>query len=199
MKMNPEKDDAFLASIARSLSRWTSVEFLLGWLFTVLADIENQKKARAVFDGIISLEIRLSIIDRLMAFEEIDELEAEMWARLSARISKLYKKRHELAHFGLGGSGPDETAKPEIVPFQTFDTFVSGTGRHLNREQIIERGEKFLELCGPLMWFITRAAHRRKPESPPPTGEEPPLVARLRELATRTLAEREQRPPPPSE
>src|SRR5687767_6446361 len=117
------EDKNLLAAVAKALSVWTWVEFQLGLLFHVLAELKDSNRARAIFDGIISFEVRLSILDRLMALEKVDETEAEMWNRLSAKLSKFYKKRHELAHFGLGF----RNELPCITPFMTFEKMLKDT------------------------------------------------------------------------
>jgi hypothetical protein len=124
-----------------------------------------------------------------MQHEAIYGLESEMWAKLSAKLSRSYKKRHELAHFSINF---DAAEKPVISPFLTDSKLISGTVRHLTLEQIRERSQKFIELHMAVAWFSQRAFWRRaQPDKDPPQDSpEPQLVTRLRALATQSLEER---------
>src|SRR5690242_15628672 len=89
-------------NIGMALSTWSAVEIILSDLFANMVEMKNGNKAHALFATIISFETRLQVLDRLMTYEGVDPVEMEMWARMSARLSRYYKKRHELAHFGIG-------------------------------------------------------------------------------------------------
>jgi len=147
-----------LSGVGGALANWSMVELQMGLLFTILSDIPDRDKAVAIFDGVISFDTRLAILDRLMRFEtDLSETEAEMWTRLSQRLSKFYKKRHELAHFSLSESG----GKLAIAPFLTYEKLFNKSVRYLSVEQVAERGEKFTELESALSWFMVRVCQRR--------------------------------------
>jgi hypothetical protein len=176
-----------VAHVGLALSVWSQVEMTMTYLFSLISGMEG-RKAIAMFDGIISFEVRLSILDTMMGFEKVDEVEAEMWQRMSSRLTKAYKKRHELAHFRLIGS--DEGLA--ISPFLTHHKLLANTQKTLSRAQIKERNHRFFAIDQALTWFIDQADRRRSPNG---TGlrlfdEEPPYVAQLRALAIQTLEER---------
>ena len=159
---------------------------------SVLSDIPDQDKSQAVFDTIISFETRLALCDRLMAFEDADEVEAEMWSRMSAKLLKKYKKRHELAHFSIV---PFYNGKAAISPFFTGDKFRTETARYLTIDQIKERSRDFIDLHMAVFWFKNKAFFRRFPKARADQGRatpEPDLVQRLRELAIQNLAKQQQ-------
>jgi hypothetical protein len=184
--------DHLLQAVGKALHNWSLVEIQLATLFAHLSDIPDQKKAHAAFSAILSFEARLAVCDRLMLLEEVDELHLEMWAKMFARLSKFYKKRHELAHFSLHHTHKDE---PVISPFYTWEKFMFDKVRELTFEQINERAEKFLGLHMALFWFHSLAFRRRvRPTiSHEPDRAGPPLVFQLRELAIQSLEERKQR------
>lgn len=183
---------ALLTAVGKALADWSGVELQMCSLFQGVSDLPDLDKSRAIFDGVISFEVRLAILDRAMAFEKTDQVETEMWQRMSARLTKFYKKRHELAHFALMSDGE----RSAISPFLTLDQWTKGAHRHLDLHQIKERDAKFGEIFNAMGWFIGRAKQRRNiPLSGhEPIDPEPPLVPRLRDLANQILEER-QRPP----
>lgn len=183
-----------MALVGLSLSTWSQVERSLTHAFAVVSGMEA-RKAIAMFDSVISLEIRLAMLDRLMQFETHDEVEAEMWERLSVRITKSYKKRHELAHFTIATNLKGEWG---VSPFLTFDKMFDPARTVLTQEVIRERHQRFFLVSEAIDWFKDRALVRRgqPPEGPLRESAEPQLVPQLRELAARTLEERKLRPRP---
>ena len=71
-------------------------------------------KQHEVFGSIISFEVRLAICSRFMAPSSLEEVEQRIWRKMSARLSKFYKKRHEIAHFAIGRL---QTAKAPSILF----------------------------------------------------------------------------------
>lgn len=182
-----------LALVGLALSTWSQVERAMTELFSVISGMDR-KRAAILFDGIINFETRLSILDRMMALEPVDEMEAETWTRLSKRLGRFYKKRHELAHFALGCNDKGEWT---VSPFLTFETIIFNEDqrKHLTTAVVSERNGKFVELALTIDWFTAQAVRRR-----PQSGiglerqiSEPPLVARLRELAAQTLEDNRRR------
>ncbi|MET2825864.1 hypothetical protein [Mesorhizobium shangrilense] len=174
------------------MSNWSLVEFQLANLFAAAADIKNQRRAYTIFDVIISFDTRLAICDSLMSLEEIDEIESTMWTQLSAKLSKSYKKRHELAHFSAKYDDAGD-ACIGITPFSNWTKFATGTGKTLTLLDIQERSKKFIDLHMAVGWFAVRAFFRHT-GSPPPDQPEPALVPQLRALAIQRI-EAKTRPP----
>jgi hypothetical protein len=186
-------NDSVLRSVGAALHNWSLVELQLSSLFATISNTMEQSRAHALFAAILSFDARLAVCDRLMRFETLSELDREMWVKMSARISKYYKKRHELAHFTLDYT----TNVARISPFYTQDKFISETERYLTEDEIRSRSNKFVEIHMAVGWFNTQAFLRRQSGArklpPEPSPEEPILVPRLRELATLSLEERKQR------
>jgi hypothetical protein len=151
---------AVFTNLGVALSTWGQVEINLTGVFVQISEMKNVRKAIALFDGIINFELRLMILDRMMAHEAVDEVEREMWNRFSARLSKAYKKRHELAHFSLVGNQQHELC---ISPFLSIDKlYEAGDGhvKSLTARQIQVRGARFIELANGVHWFMSQAARR---------------------------------------
>jgi hypothetical protein len=182
-------------NIGKALSTWSMVEMGLAKVFSNISTICDSHRAYALFDSIINFDARLAVVDRLMTLEQVDEVEAEMWKRMSVRLGKFYSKRHELAHFTLG---LDRAENPILLPFTTIDKMLHPQGqKQLTVAQVKERSKKFVELQAALNWFAWQALMRQGPlpEGVPwPQLPEPPLVVQLRGLAIQILEERKQRP-----
>jgi len=155
----------------------------MGFLFLLASTIRDAFLAGAIFDSVVAFEGRLAILDATFNNSQVvTNEERDIWIALSARLRKLYKKRHEVAHFTV--MDPDLMSATAINPFLTFNQVVRETTRELTIHQIVERTAKFSEAEDAVVWFTQRIRPRVRPEeSPPQQGEEPPLIARIRELA----------------
>ena len=187
--VSAEEGDELFSAIAVALMKWTRVELNVNLVFGLLCRIPDNRRVGAITDGIVSFPIRLSLCDRLMALEGLPELETEMWTRLSAKISKHYKKRHEIAHFNILATPRDNgLAKPMLSPFFSYEKWMTQTAKYLSLDQVIERGEAFEELASAVYWFLTLIAHGITPEQyPKPSSEEPPLIPHIRGSAAQIL------------
>lgn len=188
-------DTDLLTAIGRALAEWSLVEINLCQFFCSIAESKNDRKAVAIFDSIISFEVRISVCDRLMEMEDAPELDKEIWRKLSRRISKAYKKkRHPLAHFSIIYYN---IGTVHILPFLTNEKIQTGNVRTISLEEINFSAEHFTDLIWALGWFTDRALarHSRRKKDRERHIEEPRYVAQLRELATLSL--QGSRPPPP--
>ena len=181
-------DDAILRAVGAALHNWSLVELALASAFGKLLGLTMH--SQRIFGTIISFDTRVAICDQIAAANVADELDREIWAKISARLLKLYKKRHEVAHFTLGRRG----SEPIIRPFLTLNK-ITETVPGLDLRQINERSAKFGALMKALDWYGDYVVLRRIGNQPTRLAalQEPPLVAQLRELATRSLAERKER------
>lgn len=182
-------NDAILRAVGGALSNWSLVELDLATLF---ANLSKAPRAHIIFGAIISFEARLAVCDKLVAADIPDELDRELWVKLSGRLSKYYKKRHELAHFSVS---VDDKEGWVIKPFLTTDKIFTDRTTSLTLAQIKERSAKFLDLHSAVGWFATYAVLQRvgKQERRIKALQEPPLVAQLRALAIQSLEERKAR------
>lgn len=186
-----------LSAIAGALAAWSKVEMKLALLFGIISTIPDRAKANAVFDAVVSFDARLAICDRLMPLQQFSELELEMWARMSAKLRKSYKKRHEVAHFTLGFDdiAKDGFNKPLIMPYFTWEKWLSRNAPTLDRSQVEERLQKFTEIEAAVQWFALLAIAIEKPtELHELEHEEPPLIPHIRALAVQILEERKKPP-----
>src|SRR6185312_15982290 len=155
------------------------------------------RKAHAVFNTIISLETRLDVIDALMAEEGLTPLELETWNRCSLRLRKLYKRRHGLAHFSVVYSIESRDQVGHLIsPFWTFASALAGEHQILDKPQIDERTDHFLEMVGAISHFHSEARRRRGQQQGNPTPIAP-IVARFQASAAQILAELERKQPKP--
>lgn len=185
-----------LFEVGRGLHAWSLVEMELADLFHCIVGWTNANP-HVLFNAVINFDTRVVLCDRAMKFAHFDPVEREIWDKLSARLTKFYKKRHELAHFTLGKTDKESV----IYPFLTTANIGDENLSRLTAKQIRERISKFVELRDALNWFGELMPRTRMPQQRPflQPLEEPPLVARLRELVTRSLEERKQQPPPEPE
>lgn len=177
-----------LYEVGRGLHCWSLVEMALADLFQAMVGYPNANP-HALFNAVINFDTRLTLCDKAMEFADLDPVEREMWIKLSAKLTKFYKRRHEIAHFSVGKEGV-------ILPFVTTANWQDKNRTKLNAGQIRERAFKFLELEMALKWFAdlmprTRMPLQRQHLQP---HEEPPPVVRLRALAVQSLEERESPP-----
>lgn len=179
-----------MTAVGSSLHTWSLVELQMAIFFAELMGFDNDRRSHAIFGAIVSFEVRLAICDRLVALQPLSELDQELWSRVSSKLRVLYKKRHAIAHFTVS------TDNVEIRPFLTTEKLRTGEGiSTLNIAQILERSKKFIELRESLRWFgtyiiLTRTGHQERRLA---ALEEPPPIARFRELASLNLAKRERR------
>jgi hypothetical protein len=193
-KMSDDEKN-LLACVGQALGNWSAIELQLAIVFGHASQMPKEK-ARALFDGIISFDIRMSILDTIMALEQVDEIEAEMWRRMSARLTRLYKKRHEVAHF-IVINDPDAL---KIGPFVSYDKIHRGAVKRLTIAEISARSKKFAQQVHLVSWFALRALERHTPggiglQLAPATH---PNAIPLRDLAIRTLEGRRSQPRQPA-
>jgi hypothetical protein len=192
--VSADEANALMSAVGHALADWTRVELNVNLLFGLISRIPDQRRLGAVTDGIVAFPIRLSLCNRLMELEELPELELEMWARLSAKITKFYRKRHEIAHFNIMATPRKKKgslAEPQISPFFSYEKWLTQKADYLSLKQVKERGSKFTEIADAVNWFLPMIAHRMQPEEfPEPDGEEPILIPHIRASASRSLEER---------
>ena len=183
----PNQFDEVLRAVGHALSVWSAVELELSDLFTALADPMPEDRACGIFDAVVSLEIRLTLVDKLMELEGLPDVEACMWGKISDRITKAYKKRrHPLAHFTL--VSPD-ARNLGIAPFLTNDKIRSKDYKILKTLDIDASKAHFSKLAEGITWFKNQVrARRRFGTGTPPFGADPPLIAEMRLLAAESLA-----------
>lgn len=81
---------------------------------------------------------------------------------LSKRVKKLYKKRHEVAHFLTVGRGEPGKSPVLIRPFFTWSKFLSNERAELNSKQLSEKAQKFRELSHRIQRYVQHVGALRK-------------------------------------
>jgi len=177
--------EELFSAIGGALHQWSGVEFALSGLFEIISGIPSPKKSNAVFDTIISFEVRVDIIDSLMTFETFSDLDRETWNKFAPKLKKKYKKRHEIAHFTILPNA--EVAA--LSPFYTFGTELRDEVKTLSSKEIRDRKESFAGFHQAVNWFKYEAMKRRRliEDNPIPM---PQPVVRCRESAALLLEER---------
>jgi hypothetical protein len=177
--------EGLMASVGIALHGWAQTEVGLGALFTLVSGIPNVRQAGAIFDSIVDFRSRLAMLDAAFAHSNATTAdEQELWVCVTARLRKLYKRRHEIAHFGI--ADPDLLAAQRISPFFTMNKFVEETQRYLTVAQILHRSSQFGDAGAAIYWFNRHISERVRPEKPfPGPDEEPLLIVRIRELLRR--------------
>jgi hypothetical protein len=172
-----------MAQVGITLNAWNQVENTLGLLFKSVSQIADAKKAGSIFDAIVSFDSRLKALDAAIASSDyISEENREIWSVLSARLRRLYKKRHEVAHFTI----PHDsfTTGDRISPYFTWNKHQKNTAKYLTIAQLHERSNKFTAACQAVSWFTVRASgdarvHPASVEYPP---EGPVLIQHIKKL-----------------
>lgn len=193
------REDLSIA-IVDALAAWGAVEVELAMLFVILAGFSRPSKTSVfsrtghlIFDTIISFDTRMDIVDALTKDGQFSELEQETWNRCSIRLRKLYKRRHELAHFIFNAKiNDDGSLAYHISPFFTFSAAMRSDLSTLDVPRIIERKEHFAEMVKALSYFarfaLDKNGHAEGIRLP-----EPPIVSRFRISASQILEERQTR------
>jgi hypothetical protein len=185
----PKKYAALMAEVGNTLNSWSTVETGMGLLFNSLTGPANINKSYAIFDAVVSFEVRVAVLDAAIELEPLfTEEEREVWACLSARLRKLYKKRHEVAHFTIKEKLDPQNASA-ISPFFSWNKELRSTAKFLTAAQIRERADKFDQAALAVTWFNgilqPRVIPPKAPTQPLPI---PALIVRIRELLSQKKA-----------
>lgn len=132
--------------VGRCLGMWSSVERSLTLLFLCLHDkIDEPFPLVKVFNGVVSFEVRLSMINLAVQHDErTTEKFRTQWNALFNKLSKSYRKRHEIAHFTIITDHTESTSPKTTL--QPFYTAFSPPGIGLSAKDLIERERSFLSL-----------------------------------------------------
>jgi len=138
---------------------------------------------RAAFEAVISLEVRLAMMCAYVAADtSLRDSYLPHIKSLSSRVFKMYKKRHELAHFMIVGREGKNGKRTLIRPFFTVDAYSQKKGSELDAEQIAERAHNFEALAQRIKRHVQHVGALKKlppkhyvqagDKAFPPLGEE---------------------------
>jgi hypothetical protein len=183
-----------MAAVGTALHGWSLVESAMGILFSAASCIPGNKRAGAIFDTILSFEIRLAVLNTAVEWSDhLADDERELWICLSRRLRSLYKKRHAIAHFGVSSS-EDMFSGRRISPFFSWHKHNMKSEKYLTIMEIYARSNKFGEASNAVGWFVNLVQHRTLPaQSRPRLDEEPELILHIRESLSRS--QEAQQPP----
>jgi hypothetical protein len=184
-----------MSNIGSALNAWSLVETGMGLVFYSVSGISSPPKAGAIYDAIVAFEGRLAMIDAAIQSDDhlITSDEKEWWPCFSAKLRKLYKKRHQVAHFSVI---PDQSWSA-ISPYFTWNKAAQNAAKWLTVPQIKELSDRFEEAGSAITWFNGVLQQRMlPPERRTPQPAEPPLIARMRDSAVQKKAA--QKPPRPA-
>lgn len=146
------------SAIGRCLHTWSSVELEVSNLYMALHERRRDEYGhpiRASFETVISLEIRTAMIRAFVAAHpKLENAYLPHVTALCARVMKLYKKRHDVAHFMLVVHAEKEPHYAVIRPFFTMDSFTKQRGAELTVTQIQDRVTSFIEMRTRLIRHI---------------------------------------------
>ena len=185
MSNQPSKFQILMAQVGATLHAWNQVESAMGLVFLATSGISNFLKAGSIFDSVISFEARIAVLDAAVTHDEkLSADEKEVWLCLSAKLRKLYKKRHEVAHFSL--LSEDMRDGERILPYFTWNKHARNSTKHLTLAQLAERSAKFTAASEAVTWQSTL----RRQKDLPPRANEPPtptpqMILHIRELLAR--------------
>jgi hypothetical protein len=171
-----------MSAVGTTLHAWSQVESGISQLFWHVSGT-SLHKAEAIFDTVVSFETRIAVLDAVVACEDtLSEDEKEVWTSLSVRLRKLYKKRHEVAHFGVA-SPEDFVSGTRIAPFFTWGKERQKANKYLTHDQIMVRANLFTAAARAVGWFGQLMMRKKLPLLPDaPPLQEPELIVRIREL-----------------
>ncbi|KCZ57882.1 hypothetical protein HY36_11945 [Hyphomonas atlantica] len=157
---NLHDDDQLLLEVGRCLDVWSVVELNLAAIFSYLyvptCEPPHARVAiRAPFDAVVSFDARLTMLDTAVVNSPIaNSLVRERWPALSNRLSKKYKKRHEVAHFSITRTkNPDAPAT--LQPFSTFTAHYHEQARTpLTLANLIQRRDSFCRLADETAAYV---------------------------------------------
>lgn len=155
-----------LIGVGECLNTWSNVELELANLYMIIHSVKRddyRHPIRASFEAVISLEVRLAMLN---AFIEADETISTDYLRhfkpLRTKIVKLYRKRHEVAHFSIVGRNRSSGFTLAIRPFFTWNDFIREKGAELNAAQLSERAKKFSGLADRIRHHIQHVGALRR-------------------------------------
>lgn len=139
-------------AVGECLHAWGNVETDITHLFMLLHGHSwnvFDHPLRAAFEAVISFEARLSMIRATISADHtISSDYSAHFHTLQSKLTKSYRKRHEVAHFVLIGRGSTNSPVQShaIRPFFNWNDFTNNVGPELNLKQIQERRKSFFDL-----------------------------------------------------
>ena len=175
--------------VGNCIMSWAGVEHSLCLLFMSLMKLPIEN-AVAIWDSIVSLEAKLSMLNVVVRQNTTDTDILPIWDKIFVRISKKYRKRHEIAHGCIMVINDERIV---FVPYGTMTSIFDSAGRRLSADQIAQRNKSFHELGRAIEW-ITTSVPLRRDNAVAALPEAPDLVRQLQTLIAQTPVGM---PPPP--
>jgi hypothetical protein len=146
--------EGILNRVGHCLQAWSGVEMNMGNLFLSLHDAlrPNNSLLRSVFDGIISFEARLSMLQLSVTHDRRHApVFVEKWNALYNKLQKSVRKRNEIAHFSVSVE-TQECREAKLYPF--WQTPGAKGRAPLTAENLKEREQSFLDLSSRIIRFV---------------------------------------------
>jgi hypothetical protein len=196
-KLQDELDAAreqLAAGAGRALAEWGVVELMLTFLFASIvsrttkpihglvrwenADPQN-RLSQAMLNAVVGFDVRVALVTATIAESDLRKDLKALWPEIAKRLTKLYKKRHEVAHFMFDQlSYPDGRVEVLLAPFPK--TVTSMDAKRLNRTELDHKAERFNEMGGALHWFMSAVEIQRR-RAKGPRAPAPALIQRARQ------------------
>tara|TARA_R110002110_G_scaffold68080_4_gene184716 strand:+ start:15020 stop:15607 length:588 start_codon:yes stop_codon:yes gene_type:complete len=179
MDENPSME-ALMNSVGHCLREWSHVEYNMMRLFLSVHNAPLHEALlpplRAAFECVQSLEIRLAMLNK--SIETSLPLSGdflENWTILNNKISKMAKKRNQVAHFMAGDtSAVSDQSEFKVFPFYSLTGQLTGTAiSPLSNKDLKQRQMSFRTLHQRVHRFYLYNEIRtgRRPRDHAPAGD----------------------------
>lgn len=193
------------AGAGRALAEWSLVELMLTFLFASIisrstkpfaegvtnweSDEPQRRLAQAMLNAVVGFEVRIDLVTATVAESDLRKDLKRLWPEIAKRLKKLYKNRHEAAHFIFDRiSYPDGKIEVLLAPFPK--TVLTLDDKRLTRKQLDHKAERYREIGIALRWFMDAVEIQRR-RAKGPRAPEPELIQRARQsLRNQNLSER---------
>jgi hypothetical protein len=148
---------ALLAEVGRAITNFSQIESALADVFCALAGLDKFR-SEVIMASIVSFEARIQVCNNLVSLHPLEGGLAPIWPKLFKKLSKALAKRNQLAH-----STPvfvnDGVA---LAPYLSAGNLWLGRpSANLTVEEIVQRGNSFIELMAALHWLANTIDHQR--------------------------------------
>lgn len=160
-QIREEQEREIFCAVGKCLRAWSGVEHSLTQLYCSLNDVSHSAftTVQVTFEAIHSFEIRLSLTNEVIKYDQRNEgIFQKQWNGLHNKISKMSRKRNQVAHFDIvvHRDSENETIEVKLHPFFTLRGLVTSTGATpLTANDILSREKSFIDLGDRISRFST--------------------------------------------
>lgn len=185
----PNDPDELAKAVGYALHEWSMVENDLAHLFAGLLDAPGIETPHIIMASIASFEARLHLVNVFVTREPLLADQQATWGKLSNKITKAYRSRHQIAHFSFVSAYlDDERVSTVVQPFFSMGTIMLDRDIRLGVSEVTDKRRRFEAIREAVSWFARYLNMRRySPEAD--HLPEPDLILHLQSLAGRSPEE----------